>query len=567
MTSRQNRQWRQPDVGLDDRPFEPPTADARKVEARLAALKPPLRLLIENAGDALAENNLRAAQQALTRAIETAPGQPDVLRLYGLLLAQMGNHEAATANFERALQAVPGDAVIFWQYARVCEDAGRLDEALALRRRAIEHAPESALAWEDMGEHLYTHVSVEAAIVPLERAAELAPEFAPGLLKLGNAYLACGRGVDGVRLVRRAIQANPAFVPAWLALVDTKTFQITAAEKNQMRDLLGGTSELLPGERTALQFALALACERDGEYGQAWQRLVTANAARKRELPPWDAERFCKQERQADTAFDGIAEPGLDPRLGRESVFIVGMPRSGTTLVEQIVASHPAVQGAGELAALPAVLTEESTRRQRRYPEWVPDASEQDWHRLGLRYLELTARLRGNRPYSTDKLPSNWRALGAIRAMLPGAHIVICRRDPLENCWSCFKQYFPKGWEFTNDIEHLGLFWRAFDRAAARWAHHAPTHVRQQGYETLTQDPETEIRALLDFCGLPFDPACLKPHQSRRTVRTLSAAQVREPMHAPRRVAAGYGALLDPLRLALGIEPWSGPSQNPETGG
>jgi hypothetical protein len=285
---------------------------------------------------------------------------------------------------------------------------------------------------------------------------------------------------------------------------------------------------------------------------------VKANALRKRELPPWDADRFRQQERQADEVFDDSAAQATDPQLGRGVVFIVGMPRSGTTLVEQILASHPEVEGAGELPALPNVLTEESTRRRRRYPEWVPDASAHDWQRLGLRYLELTAHFRSRRAYSTDKLPSNWRALGAIRAMLPGAHIVICRRDPLENCWSCFKQYFPNGWEFTNDIEHLGLFWRAFDHAAAQWSLRAPAQVRQQGYEALTERPEAEIRALLDFCGLPFDSACLRPHESRRSVRTLSAAQVREPMYKHRSVTTSYGALLDPLRLAIGISPWSG---------
>lgn len=545
-------------MGLGDRLFEPPAVDADKVETRLARLAPQLRQLIQCAGDALAVNDARAAQQALGQALAMAPGQPDILRLYGLLLAQVGNHHAAFANFEAALQSAPDDAVIFWQYARTCEDAGKLDEALDLRRRAIEWLPQSPLAWADLGEHLLAYTDAKAAIAPLERAVQLAPQFAPGLLKLGNAYIACGRAEDGARLIRQAIEADLTFAPAWVALVDTKTINLTSTETDRLRELLADASPLLPGERIALRFALAAACEREEDYSEAWGWSVKANALRKRELPPWDADRFRQQERQADEVFDDSAAQATDPQLGRGVVFIVGMPRSGTTLVEQILASHPEVEGAGELPALPNVLTEESTRRRRRYPEWVPDASAHDWQRLGLRYLELTAHFRSRRAYSTDKLPSNWRALGAIRAMLPGAHIVICRRDPLENCWSCFKQYFPNGWEFTNDIEHLGLFWRAFDHAAAQWSLRAPAQVRQQGYEALTERPEAEIRALLDFCGLPFDSACLRPHESRRSVRTLSAAQVREPMYKHRSVTASYGALLDPLRLAIGISPWSG---------
>ncbi|HEU0276866.1 MAG TPA: sulfotransferase [Rhodanobacteraceae bacterium] len=540
-------------MALSERLFEPPAADADKVEARLRGVSPQLSQLIQRAGDALAADDLPAAQRALALALALAPAQPDVLRLYGLLLSHTGNHDAAQANFAAALRAAPDDAVTFWQYARAREDAGKLDAAFELRRQAIARLPQSPLAWVDLGEHLYTYATPQAAIVPLERAVQLAPSFVPAVLKLGSAQLACGRVEEGARLMRQALRLEPAFAAAWVALVDIKTVPLEAAELDQMRALLAPASPLLPGERTALEFALAAACERSGAYAEAWQRLQDANARRKRELRPWDVERFRLQEAQADVVFAQSDAHAIDTQLGREVIFVVGLPRSGTTLVEQILASHPDVEGAGELAALPAVLTEESTHRQQRYPAWVPDASAGDWQRLGERYLALTRGVRGQHPFATDKLPTNWRALGAIRAMLPGSHIVVCRRDPLENCWSCFKQYFPDGWEFTSDIEHLGLFWRAFDHAATEWARRAPARVREQGYERLTAHAEAEIRALLGFCGLPFDAACLRPHELRRSVRTLSAAQVHEPIYAHRSTAAAYGALIDPLRAALGL--------------
>jgi hypothetical protein len=261
--------------------------------------------------------------------------------------------------------------------------------------------------------------------------------------------------------------------------------------------------------------------------------------------------------------FAAAHAEATDQALGDHVFFIVGMARSGTTLVEQVLAAHPQVRGGGELPALPQVLTEESTRRRQRYPDWVPQASADDWQRLGRRYLELTADLRTERPYSTDKLPNNWRAIGAIRAMLPGARIVICRRNPLENCWSCYKQYFPGGWEFTSDLEWLAQYWRAFDHAAGEWAKRTPERIREQRYEALTEHPESEIRALLEFCGLPFDADCLQAHHSRRSVRTLSAAQVREPVHRHRSVAGRYEALLDPLRHALGLPAWAAQARTP----
>lgn len=552
-------------MGVNDRLFAPPAPDAEKVEARLASLPERLRKLISRAGDALTQDGSPEAQHILSSALTMAPGQPDVLRLYGLLLAQMGNFQAAAANFEAALRATPDDAVTYAQYARVCEDGGNVEAALRLRQRAAENIPDSPLAWADLGEHLSLHQGADAALVPLERAVRLAPDYAPAQLKYGSALVACGRSGEGAAAIRRALHKEPAFGAAWLALSDIKTVSITGDEAERMHRLLRGR-DLDDSERTAVEFALAHACEKRGEYREAFNLLVEANARRKQEIGVWNADKFLAQTRRSEAVFAAPHVAAENPQLGEEVIFVVGMPRSGTTLVEQILASHPEVCGAGELGELAQVLTEESTQLERHYPEWVPDTSAAGWQRLGQRYLDLTARFRAGRRCFTDKMPNNWQALGAIRAMLPGARIVICRRDPLENCWSCFKQYFPNGWEFTYSLEHLGRFWNAFDRTASSWAVRDAEHIREQRYEALTENPETEIRALLEFCDLPFDAACLAFHRSRRNVHTLSAAQVREPMHRHARTAAAYGALLDPLLMALGMSAPSGTAET-ATGG
>jgi tetratricopeptide (TPR) repeat protein len=539
-------------MGISERRFVLPPVDAAKVEARLAALPSAVRALIDRAGGLLAGANPLAARPLLAQVLAAVPGQPDALRLRGLLLARAGDLPAAVEAFAAAVRAAPDDALGYWQYAHGLEEAGQVDAAFALRQRAVECAPDSPAAWTDLGEHLYRHRSIEAALAPLERAVELAPGFAPALLKLGTAYVACGRADAGAAMLRCALKCEPAFGAAWLGLVDAKTVSITPQELAHMRELLADSSAIDPGERTAIEFALGMACERAGEYAEAWQRLVHANARRKSELRPWVAANFLERERKAAEVFAGAHACAADATLGEGAIFIVGMPRSGTTLIEQILASHPAVCGAGELPALPQVLTEESSRRRQRYPDWGPAASAEDWERLGRRYLELTAVFRRVRPFATDKLPVNWRAIGAIRALLPGSRIVVCRRDPLENCWSCFKQYFGRGWEFTYDVEDLATFWKAFDRVASGWVGRAPQRIREQRYEAVTEAPEREIRALLDFCGLPWNDACLRFHESARSVRTLSAAQVRLPMYKHRAITARYGALLDPLRRALG---------------
>lgn len=549
--------WRRNiEMGVSDRMFEPPAPDLAKINARLQRLPPPLPELIRRSGDALAANDLCAAQALLANVLARAPGQPDVLRLYGLLSAKVGNLTAAVANFEAALRAAPDDAMGYWQYAQVVEESGDVAGALRVRERAVQSLSDSPMALADLGEHWARHQHPEEALALLERVVQLVPDYAPSQLKLGDALVACGRVEEGAAAIRRAIAAEPAFGAAWLNLADIKTVPVRDDEATQMRALLRSRN-IDEGERTAIGFALARVREDAGDYKEAFDLLIDANARRKREIGAWDGQQFIERQRVAEEVFAAPHAVAEDPRLGEQAIFILGMPRSGTTLVEQILAAHPQVNGAGELGQLAQVLTEESSRLQRRFPEWVPGTTSEDWQRLGQRYLELTARYRDGDARFTDKMPNNWQALGAIRAMLPGARIVICRRDPVENCWSCFKQYFPHGWAFTCDFDHLGTFWKAFDHAATWWAVRESAHIRQQAYEALTETPEAEIHAMLEFCRLPFDRVCLAPHDVRRNVHTLSAAQVREPLHRHLSVAAGYGALLDPLRQALGLEPWA----------
>lgn len=533
--------------------FEPPAADGEKIKARLYNLPPQLRALVERAGNALATDDVHAAQRALVDALAQAPSQPDALRLYGLLLARIGNLRAAAMTFEAALRAAPDDAMGFWQFARACEEAGDIAAALRLREEAVRQLPASPLAWSDLGDHLSRHRQADGARVALEQAIRRAPDYAPARLALGDVLVMLGRANEGAAAMRQAIAIEPAYGDAWLSLVDIKTVAVSDDEIGHLEALM--LDARIPAiERTAVEFALANVYEDRGRHAEAFDLFVDANARRKREVNVWNSEAFLDRECRVEKVFADVHPDAGDPSLGDEIIFIAGLPRSGTTLVEQILAAHPQVQGAGELGELAQVLREESVRLRQQYPEWVPQATTQDWRRLGLRYLELTSGFRHRRAHSTDKLPNNWQALGAIRAMLPGAHIILCRRDPLENCWSCFKQYFARGWEFTNDMQHLGIFWRSFDRAASWWAVRAPRHVRQQVYENLVSDTEAEIRALLEFCGLPFDPACLAFQHAEREVHTLSAAQVRQPMQASIRAAA-YGPLLDPLRKSLALPP------------
>jgi tetratricopeptide (TPR) repeat protein len=538
---------------LNERLFDLPDADAAKIEERQSKLPETIRLLIQRASDSLVQHRPDLARTAVAAALAQAPREPDVLRMAGLVCAEYGDYATARRHFELALRLGEVDALLYRQYAGTLERAGEIKDAFDLRKRAVERFPDSALARFDLGEHYFHYEDMQTAVAALEQANELAPGFVPALLKLGSALVYAGRIEEGAEAYRRVLAVHPDFGAAWFSLANIKTLAFLPAEIVQMRQMLR-TDSVRDPDRLLIEFALAKACEDTGAYEEAFALLVDANG-RQRSQVTWSAAEFSAQIRRAEQVFAAPHRAAPNPEFGSEVIFVVGLPRSGTTLTEQIIASHSRVEGANELGDLGRVLTEESARLRQPYPGWVASATPEDWQRLGERYLDSTARWRIRKPVFTDKMPSNWLFIGAIRAMLPGARIVVCRRDPLENCWSCFKQFFFSGWDFTFSLDDIVAYWKDFDRTVSHWAGRDPARVREQSYEALTGSPQTEIRGLLEFCDLPFENACLEFYKSDRSVRTASAGQVRQPLHRNAARVSKYGALLDPLRLALGLMP------------
>ena len=266
---------------------------------------------------------------------------------------------------------------------------------------------------------------------------------------------------------------------------------------------------------------------------------------------PWDAEDFQRTVQAIRTAFDA---PGAQAPAGQgsEVIFLVGLPRSATTLTEQILASHSQVEGASELPYLGRVIEQESRRRGRSFPDWVPTATADDWARVGQAYLQMSARWRASKRVATDKLPGNWCCVGAALRMLPAARVIDCRRDPVETCWSCYKQLFGPGMvHFSYSFEGLAGYWHAYDALCRFWAQCQPGRVRMQRYDAPVEAPQEQIRQLLTFCGLASEPACLNFHTARRAIRTPSALQVRQPLGQVSAPAARYGQLVDGRRQLL----------------
>ncbi len=521
--------------------------------SRLRGLAPAAIQDVVASAQALELGQVDEAGRRITGLLASYPDHPEILRLLAGLQGMRGDGTTAAATMRRALTFRPDDALYFNTLGSILTETGDYDDAIAALQRACELDARLAVAWFNLGVVLTRCMRPAEAVSAMRRVLALAPEQVNAQCMLAEQLKASGRTAEAVAEYRKVLARHPTSGMAWWGLADIKTVGLGESDIARIEQVLrqpGSSAD----DRSAMGFALAKALEDHGRMADSLAALEDAHAiARSRQ--PWSAK---AHRGLVDTTLGAFDPPAAsaDPSFGGEVIFIVGLPRSGSSLTEQVLASHSQVDGAGELSDLPLVLTEESRRRNQPLQLWAAAAQSDDWRRLGQRYLERTAHRRSRRPRFTDKLPYNWLYVGAIRAMLPAARIVICRRDPLETCLSCYRQRLTNN-EYTRTFGDLAAFWQDFDRAARHWRRLHPQHVHENVYEELVADPDERIRALLASCGLPFEPACLAFHETQRDVHSPSAAQVRQPLRRDTARAARYGNLLDPLRVALGMSPFS----------
>jgi tetratricopeptide (TPR) repeat protein len=522
-------------------------------KSRLQGLSQPALRSVVAAAQLLDQGRVAEADRQLIGALALHPRHPEVLRLSAGIQSLRGQHAEAVATMRSAVAQQPDDPVYLNTLGTALISQGDLDAAVSTLKRAAEIDPDLVPAWYNLGLALMHSVRPAEAAEALRRALALAPDHAAARVLLADTLRASGHAQQAAEEYRRVLAMQPSAGVAWWGLANLKSVRFESGDIDAMRRAMQRQG-LGDDDYIAIGFALAKALDDAGEYASSLAALADANA-RARRRGVWNATAFSAQVDKLLHAFTPPPASSSSP-LGAEVIFIVSMPRSGSTLIEQILASHSQVEGTSELPDLPLVLTEESQRRGKPFPTWIDAMQPADWERLGRRYLERTSRWREQRPRFTDKLLNNWFYLGAIRAMLPAARIVASRRDPLETCFSCYRQRFS-GNEFTRTFADLAAYWSDFDRAIKHWRELHPQHVYENSYENLVTQPESSIRALLKFCDLEFEPACLEFHRTERDVLTASAAQVRAPLRSDTARAGDYGPLLDPLRAALGMPPFA----------
>ena len=502
--------------------------------------------LIEAAA-ALTENRLDVAERILKPYLKEDPFDVRAIRMLAELAARIGRLNDSETLLRRALEIAPNFNSARANLAMVLGRLGRPAEALELLDQLFESEPEETRNVNLKAATLGRLGDFDNAIQLYEQVIERAPSQPRVWMSYGHVLKTVGRQVEGIAAYRKALELKPTAGEAWWSLANLKTVRFTEDDIASMQRALASPA-LQDDDRFHLGFALGKAFHDAGRSDEAFAHYSAANTLRRKYHPFRRSEITQLVDRSiAMFTAEMLRQPGGCE--ARDPIFVVGMPRAGSTLVEQILSSHSQVEGTSELPDMPAV-----ARHGRRYPEEAVGLDADGRRLAGEDYLKrASVQRRTEQPYFIDKLPNNWMFVPFIQMILPNSKIIDARRHPLGCCMSNFRQHFARGQDYTYDLDDLGHYYSDYVRLMAHMDAAMPGRVHRVIYERMVENTEFEVRALLDYCGLAFEPQCLEFHKTERAVRTASSEQVRQPIYrGAMEEWQRYEEHLGPLKEALG---------------
>ena len=500
------------------------------------------------AAAALNENRLDVAERILKLHLSEDPFDAAAIRMLAELAARIGRCGDAENLLRRAVELAPGWTAARANLALVLGRSGRPAEAMELLDDILAEEPDWVGHWNLKAATLGRLGDFEEAIQLYESVLERAPHQPRVLLSYGHMLKTIGRQVDGIAAYRRAIAQHPMLGEAWWSLANLKTVKFDDDDLEAMQVGLR-SSDLSDEDRLHLEFALGKAMHDSGRFEEAFGHYSRGNALRL-SMRPYRPLMITDVVDSSVAAFtaDVFAERtgGCD---SADPIFIVGMPRAGSTLIEQILSSHSLVEGTSELPDIQIL-----ARQRGSYPAEILSASAEERRAVGEDYLRRAGvQRRTNRRFFIDKLPNNWLFVPFIHLILPNAKIIDARRHPLGCCLLNFRQHFARGQDFTYDLEHVDHYYADYVRLMAHVHVVLPGRVHRVIYERMVENTETEIRRILHYCGLKFEPQVLEFYKTERAVRTASSEQVRRPIYRDATDEwRAYEAHLWPLKDALG---------------
>jgi tetratricopeptide (TPR) repeat protein len=487
------------------------------------------------AAELVASGKLAEAEPLCRDYLRHSPDDVDALRLLAEIAARLGVFEDAELLFARCVALSPELHLARAGYGHVLMKQGKFEQALVQIEQLLAVDPDKSAYRILLASVLIRIGRHEEAIENYQRVVARSGHTALDLASLGHALKTIGRAPEAIGAYRRAVALDPLFGDAYWSLANLKTFEFSDQEVAAMS--VAAASERCPArEYPALQFALGKAFEDRGQYAQAFAHYESGNKSRRAELR-YSAEdnhegmqelmRTCTRQLFLRNAGNGCPDPA--------PLFIVGLPRSGSTLVEQILASHSRVDGTAELPDIIEIARRLSGKLQprdpSRYPAILQELDAAKLRELGEEYLARTRVQRRGAAFFIDKMPNNFPHVGLIHLILPNARVIDTRRHPMACCFSAFKQLFATGQHFSYGLTDLGRYYADYVRLMSHWDQVLPGVVLRVFYEDTVRDTESAVRRLLEFCQLPFEPQCLRFYETERAVRTASSEQVRRPIY------------------------------------
>ena len=510
------------------------------------------------AATALIDNRIAVAERLLREHLIQHPTDVPAMRMLAEVAGRLGRYADAEALLTRCLELAPSFAPARHNYAVILHRQNRFQEALTQLDRLLEGDPRNP-------SYRNLKAAVLGRIGEYDRSIEIYsevlteyPSNAKVWLSYGHSLKTAGHQKDCVTTYRKSIELAPQLGEAYWSLANLKTFRFDSTEIEAMKAQLD-RSDLGQEDRFHFHFALGKALEDAGDYAESYEHYRRGNELR-RAVIHYDADETTAHVRRSKALFTptffaqraGCGHSVPDP------IFIVGLPRSGSTLLEQILSSHPQVEGTMELPDIISIARELGGKRMRgdasKYPEALATLDASELRVLGERYLEQTRiQRKTDAPFFIDKMPNNFAHVGMIQLILPNAKIIDARRHPLGCCLSGYKQHFARGQHFTYSLEDIARYYRDYVELMSHFDAVLPGRVHRVIYESLIEDTEAQIRELLRYCGLPFDERCLRFYENDRAVRTASSEQVRRPIYREGvEQWRHFEPWLEPLKSTLG---------------
>ncbi len=513
------------------------------------------------AQQAFSKGDFQEADRISRNLLRLVPNEVRTLRLLARIARQFQHYEFSTGTLARCVETRPRDAALGLEYGYSLAASRKYPEALEQCQRVIELAPEMLEVYDLKAEVLFNLGRYQETIEIYRELSKVPERRALRLLHLGKVLKTVGEVDEATEFYHRALESESRLGQAWWELADLKTYRFSDDEIESMRQLLK-SEEVSPLDKALIQFALGKALEDAQQFEESFQHYQAANNAYS-SIRPYTYTSQNERFRSFFTSeyFAGVKDQGNQTDA---PVFVVGLPRSGSTLLEQILSCHSQVDGTQELDEIVSIaraVNDPSQPREGQYPQSLAKLSAEQIQGLAQRYLDYAQPYRQQAPFFVDKAPHNFHHIGLIKTLFPNARIIDIRRNPMASGWSLYRQFFSDSFPFSYSLETIGKYYNDYIALMNHWHEVLPGQILTVRYEDLVADFPATVNTVLTYCGLEFEEACLDFHLNKRAVATPSSEQVRQPLYSDAvEHWKNYEAFLEPLKQTIENEEASQPS-------